>query len=802
MITVVISAAGAGARALVRTADSAARQDVPVAIAIAVPAASAVRGVIASIQQRLGATHADGLTTFRAMETAAERSSGDLLLLPAPWRLTPDAAARCTAALDDNPDVAVVVPGLRLESADGRLVRTLFLEPSVADLLASPLTTPPVCLIRRQLWNAVGPPDVDAGPFAACDWWLRVVTAAAAAGTRIVSIPAPLAIFAPGDREWWPPAPEAPADLASFRTVLERHRDFLERHMVDLVVAREMALGRLMARHRDALRDRDAHLAELDRLRAEAAHHRAYLDHHGRAALEWGDLRRPDPISRDWGYDRGTPLDRRYIHDFLAAHSSDVSGSVLEVQEDDFTRAFGGPRVTRSAVVDLDDANPRATIVADLRAATGIDADQFDCIILTQTLHVIADMPAVLRECWRLLAPGGVLLATLPSASRVCLEYGSDGDLWRMTPAGAAALFEPVFGASNVSVAPYGSVLTNVAFLHGLAAGELTDPELDASDPYHPLLTGVRAYKDPARQTARRERHRGVVLLYHRVGDDEDVHDLALPSTVLEEQLAWLARECQVIPLDQLLSSPPEHLPDRAVALTFDDGYLDTLQEAAPLLERAGVPATVFATTRWLERPGEYWWDVLEDALLRGEPPASLTLELDGERVTLPTRGPDDRRAAHDRLHGRLVHTARDERDRIMAQIAAWSGRGADARRRPVVADELRRLARVPGISIGAHGVDHLALPDQTAAEQRREIGGSLAALERVLSHRVDLFAFPYGAVDRASAAVARTMCRWSVSCRPAAVGASFDAAGVPRIEVNRRSSGEFRDRIERAISC
>ena len=801
MITVVVSGAGAGARALVRTADSAARQDVPVAIAIAVPAAAAARGVITSIQQRLGAAHADGPTASRAIATAVERSSGDLLFLPAPWRLAPTAVARCAAALEENPDAAVAVPELRIESADGRLVRTLSVEPSVAHLLAAPLSTPPVFLIRRQLWSAVGPPDEHAAAFAPCDWWLRVVTAAAAAGTGIVAVPEPLAIFTARDRDWWPPAPDEPLDLASFRAVLERHRDFLERHMVDLVVGREMALGRLMARHRDALRDRDAHLAELDRLRAEAAHHRAYLEHHGRAALEWGDLRRPDPISRDWGYDRGTPLDRRYIHDFVAAHSSDVSGSVLEVQEDDFTRELGGPRVTHSAVVDLDDGNTRATVVADLRAAAGIDGDQFNCIILTQTLHVIADMPAVLRECWRLLAPGGVLLATLPSASRVCLEYGSDGDLWRMTPAGAAALFEPVFGPSNVSVTPYGSVLTNVAFLHGLAAGELTDAELDAADPYHPVLAGVRAYKAPARRTPRRARHRGAVLLYHRVGEDEDVHDLALPSAVFAEQLAWLARECRVIPLDELLSSPPECLPDRAVAITFDDGYLDTLEQAAPRLERAGVPATVFATTRWLERTGEYWWDVLEDVLLRSEPPPSLTVDLGGARVTLPTRGSDDRRAAHDRLHGRLVHAAIGERDRIVSQIGAWGGRVAGGRRRPLVADELRRLAQVPGISIGAHGVDHLALPDQTPAEQRREIADSIAALERVLARRVDLFAFPYGAVDRASAAVARTRCRWSVSCRAAAVAASFDAAGVPRIEVNRRSIGELRDRLERAFA-
>ncbi|MGH7267673.1 MAG: methyltransferase domain-containing protein, partial [Candidatus Rokuibacteriota bacterium] len=68
----------------------------------------------------------------------------------------------------------------------------------------------------------------------------------------------------------------------------------------------------------------------------------------------------------------------------------------------------------RSDVVDRDPGNARATVIADLRDAPGIAASTYDCIILTQTLHVIDDMVAVLRECARILKPGGVLLATLP----------------------------------------------------------------------------------------------------------------------------------------------------------------------------------------------------------------------------------------------------------------------------------------------------------------------------------------------------------------------------------------------------
>ena len=100
-----------------------------------------------------------------------------------------------------------------------------------------------------------------------------------------------------------------------------------------------------------------------------------------------------------------------------------------------------------------------------------------------------------------------------------------------------------------------------------------------------------------------------------------------------------LARDYRVIPLDELLRTPAGDLPPRAVALTFDDGYLDNLVEyAAPVLERAGLPATFFLTSGWLGRPGEYWWDTLERVLLLNEsvPPS---IDLSGREVASSEHG-------------------------------------------------------------------------------------------------------------------------------------------------------------------
>ncbi len=251
-----------------------------------------------------------------------------------------------------------------------------------------------------------------------------------------------------------------------------------------------------MRRTQAALRER-LRAGEQEQQRADAAvaGAAAALLGTGRSRFEWGDFARLTPISTDWGADRGRCIDRYYIEQFLEAHAADVHGDVLEVHDDDYTRAYGGSRVVRSDVLDIDPTNQRATISADLRRADVIASDSYDCVILTQTLHVIYDVRAVLRECARILKPDGVLLATLPFASRLAPEQGPDGDFWRFAPAAARRLFEECFAPDRLDVRAYGNVLVNIAFLYGLACHELTPHEFETHNPYFPALVSVRARK-------------------------------------------------------------------------------------------------------------------------------------------------------------------------------------------------------------------------------------------------------------------------------------------------------------------
>lgn len=245
-----------------------------------------------------------------------------------------------------------------------------------------------------------------------------------------------------------------------------------------------------------------------------------------RRAVRMGGLRRVTPVSPDFGVYRGTPVDRHYIEDFIERHDSRIRGRVLEIGEQLYVRergAFaargaGGPLppvrsgVDQVDILDLAASNPQATIVADLNdPKAAVPTDAFDCVICTQTLQFVYDVPAALRTLRQALKPGGTLLMTVPGISQIVpVELiqspgitGADYpggraallDYWRFTPSAAERLCSDEFGQDGWKVESFGNVLAAVAFLHGLAADDLRPGELGHNDPAYPLLIAITVFR-------------------------------------------------------------------------------------------------------------------------------------------------------------------------------------------------------------------------------------------------------------------------------------------------------------------
>ncbi|MGV0107958.1 Methyltransferase type 11 [Nostoc sp. DSM 114160] len=230
----------------------------------------------------------------------------------------------------------------------------------------------------------------------------------------------------------------------------------------------------------------------------------AYKHHPPVGRVNFGDLGRLQPISRNWN-GRGQPIDRYYIEKFLSRNSDDIRQRVLEVADNNYSRKWGGEKVTKSDILNVIEGNPYATIVGDLVDAPQIASNSFDCIILTQVLQYIYDIQSALKTIHRILKPGGVVLATLPNITPLLdpddndESWGTSCWCWNFTKISAQQLFEEVFPKENIQVETHGNALAATAFLQGLAVQDIPKGKLDYHDRSYEVTITVRAVKPDMR---------------------------------------------------------------------------------------------------------------------------------------------------------------------------------------------------------------------------------------------------------------------------------------------------------------
>jgi peptidoglycan/xylan/chitin deacetylase (PgdA/CDA1 family) len=264
--------------------------------------------------------------------------------------------------------------------------------------------------------------------------------------------------------------------------------------------------------------------------------------------------------------------------------------------------------------------------------------------------------------------------------------------------------------------------------------------------------------------------------MYHRVHDAVvDPWGLCVSPERFADQIAALRDQATVVPLSAL-SGPFIDLPERTVVITFDDGYVDNLSHALPVLEAGQTPATLFVATAHMDRANdEFWWDRLESAVLSvGSLPDRLELTLpDGQRTwelgaaasytvdqRAADRGRDPNQAGRDERLGffrevyyALWHWEPVVRDRLLNEVIAWSGAAvnADPQRRVLTTPQVRAVAASGVVEIGGHTVDHLPLPRHDVAEQRYQVAAGKLQLEGMLDREITSFAYPHGTYDEST---------------------------------------------------
>ncbi|HEY3941016.1 MAG TPA: polysaccharide deacetylase family protein [Acidimicrobiales bacterium] len=240
-----------------------------------------------------------------------------------------------------------------------------------------------------------------------------------------------------------------------------------------------------------------------------------------------------------------------------------------------------------------------------------------------------------------------------------------------------------------------------------------------------------------------------VILCYHRVaGGVSDPYRLCVTPEHFAAQVELLGRRASFVTLDEV--TVPSRSP--RVVLTFDDGYADNLHAAVPIARRAGVPLTVYVATGLVGDTRGFWWDRLAQIVRfdPGDAPAQAALQVGETAFAATIDGPDNALKARADLHRLLRPMAPDRIAAVLVDLAEQLGRPAEAPAdaRPLTAGELATLAAEPGVTIGAHTVDHPLLRAQSADRQRETMVASRDALRESLGRDVTHFAYPFGGTD------------------------------------------------------
>lgn len=213
-------------------------------------------------------------------------------------------------------------------------------------------------------------------------------------------------------------------------------------------------------------------------------------------SILFNDLERTNPVSRLFGFDRGTPIDRYYIESFLEMNKKSITGNVLEIADSTYSKKFGH-EVNKYEVLCYDNSSLAATIIADLTRSETLPKNAIDCFICTQTLNYIYDVQEAVRGCYKILKEDGVLLCTVSGISQIS-RYDMDrwGDYWRFTNLSLKRMIGEVFGQDNVHITTYGNVLAATAFLHGIAVEDIPNISLlEMTDDDYQMTIGVKAIK-------------------------------------------------------------------------------------------------------------------------------------------------------------------------------------------------------------------------------------------------------------------------------------------------------------------
>jgi peptidoglycan/xylan/chitin deacetylase (PgdA/CDA1 family) len=282
-------------------------------------------------------------------------------------------------------------------------------------------------------------------------------------------------------------------------------------------------------------------------------------------------------------------------------------------------------------------------------------------------------------------------------------------------------------------------------------------------------IPGLKTLRHSARWLRSRFTNGALILGYHRIANvSKDPFDMCIGVDAFAGHLKILRQLANPISLEKLVDGLRKgNLPERAVAITFDDGYNEVLYRAKPLLECYQIPATVFVTTDYIGR--EFWWDRLEGILFSSESLSQqISLVQSDGTYQFRTKHSNDIPATETTsdqkqqilllLYEKLLPLSSEQRASALAElgVVVQSELENPSNICALTPDEIIELTRGGLVDVGAHSSTHPCLADLSVSEQRAEINGSKKNLEKILGHPVIGFSYPNGSFTAQTQAIVR----------------------------------------------
>ena len=297
----------------------------------------------------------------------------------------------------------------------------------------------------------------------------------------------------------------------------------------------------------------------------------------------------------------------------------------------------------------------------------------------------------------------------------------------------------------------------------------------------------LKRLRGSARSVARLLSSPPALLLYHRVCRPAfDPWGIAISPEDFAAQMSWLARYRRPMSMADFVECLDQgRMPRGAVGVTFDDGYVDNLLYAKPILKKYRIPATLFVATGFVTSGGRFWWDRLSDALLRSVGAVDWTLNAGTERIKIRwdedvrpdpywrawQPAPGVREATFLTIWTILQRLPAVARDIAVREIEARHPAPMDSEARAMTEHELSQMIDGGLITLGAHTVTHPALTTVGDLDLRWELKESRDVCSRLQGRTIAGFAYPYGDMSagvRSATLAAGFQWACSTECKPA----------------------------------